>query len=302
MSGKHAYLIMAHNEFGILEKQLRLLDDERNDLYIHIDKKVKNFDPQRFQKAVTCSHLYFIERIDTRWGHFSLVQCELNLLKEAVKQNYQYYHLISGVDLPLKTNDEIHEFFDRNAGQEFIHFQAPEANEFIWGRVSYYHAMKYFQTGNKYVSFLGRNLDFLVEALQNKAKFERKWDENVVLQYGSQWFSITHPMAEYVVSKEAWIQKYFSHTSAPDELVMQTIVYNSEFRDKLYRKERDGNYAASARFIDWERGAPYTFRSEDYQALIGSDRMFARKFSTKVDSQVIDDIFSYLQSKQRTQV
>lgn len=36
---KHAYLIMAHNEFDILEKQLILLDDYRNDIYIHIDKK-----------------------------------------------------------------------------------------------------------------------------------------------------------------------------------------------------------------------------------------------------------------------
>ena len=41
---KHAYLIIAHNNFYILEKLLRLLDDERNDIYIHIDKKVNNFD------------------------------------------------------------------------------------------------------------------------------------------------------------------------------------------------------------------------------------------------------------------
>ena len=41
---KHAYLIMAHNNFGILEKLLMLLDDQRNDIYIHIDKKVKDFD------------------------------------------------------------------------------------------------------------------------------------------------------------------------------------------------------------------------------------------------------------------
>lgn len=41
---KHAYLIMAHNNFYILEKLLRLLDDSRNDIYVHIDKKVSEFD------------------------------------------------------------------------------------------------------------------------------------------------------------------------------------------------------------------------------------------------------------------
>lgn len=43
-SERHAYLIMAHNNFYILEKLLILLDDPRNDIYIHIDKKVSKFD------------------------------------------------------------------------------------------------------------------------------------------------------------------------------------------------------------------------------------------------------------------
>lgn len=38
---RHAYLIMAHNEPDILNKLLLLLDDERNDIFIHYDKKCK---------------------------------------------------------------------------------------------------------------------------------------------------------------------------------------------------------------------------------------------------------------------
>ncbi|CAK7080896.1 MAG: hypothetical protein PARBB_03974 [Parabacteroides distasonis] len=38
---KHAYLIMAHNEPIILNKLLLLIDDERNDIFIHYDKKCK---------------------------------------------------------------------------------------------------------------------------------------------------------------------------------------------------------------------------------------------------------------------
>lgn len=34
---KHAYLIIAHNDFEILENLIILLDDMRNDIYIHID-------------------------------------------------------------------------------------------------------------------------------------------------------------------------------------------------------------------------------------------------------------------------
>ena len=47
---KHAYLIIAHVDFSILEKTIKLLDDENNDFYIHIDKKVKNFDFEYYKK------------------------------------------------------------------------------------------------------------------------------------------------------------------------------------------------------------------------------------------------------------
>lgn len=36
----HAYLIIAHNEFEVLQKLVGALDDPRNDIYIHFDKKV----------------------------------------------------------------------------------------------------------------------------------------------------------------------------------------------------------------------------------------------------------------------
>ena len=124
--------------------------------------------------------------------------------------------------------------------------------------------------------------------------FKRKWDVNVKLKYGSQWFSITHELAEYVIKKEDWINKYFKYTLCSDELFLQTLVYNSKFKDKLYKKEMNDDYTSCMRYIDWKRGGPYTFREEDFKELINSERIFARKFSSKVDNQIIVNIFNYL--------
>ena len=44
---------------------------------------------------------------------------------------------------------------------------------------------------------------------------------------------------------------------------------------------RDRNYRGHMRLIDWRRGNPYVWRDEDYDELIHSDRIFARKFSSK---------------------
>ena len=36
---KHAYLIIAHNEYPVLKSLLTMLDDERNDIYLYIDRR-----------------------------------------------------------------------------------------------------------------------------------------------------------------------------------------------------------------------------------------------------------------------
>jgi len=72
---------------------------------------------------------------------------------------------------------------------------------------------------------------------------------------------------------------------------------NSRFKENLYHKESDGDYVAIMRKIDWNRGTPYTWLKKDYEELINSEFLFARKFSETVDSEIIDKIFNKLYNK-----
>ena len=92
-----------------------MLDDERNDFYIHIDKKVKDFDSSAFDGVLKHSNLTFCDRVNITWGDFSQIQSEMTLFKAAASanENYSYYHLISGVDLPIKSKDEIYRFLKK---------------------------------------------------------------------------------------------------------------------------------------------------------------------------------------------
>jgi len=120
---KHAYLIMAHGEPYILERLLKSIDDERNDIFLHADRKWHNFDAGKIQSFVKKSRLFFTPRLDIRWGAFSQIECELSLLKMATGNGkYAYYHLLSGVDMPLARQDKIHQFFEENSGKEFVAF------------------------------------------------------------------------------------------------------------------------------------------------------------------------------------
>ena len=59
---KHAYLIMAHNNLYVLEKLLLLLDDYRNDIYIHIDAKLKNVNLTYFKNIINKSNLIYTKK------------------------------------------------------------------------------------------------------------------------------------------------------------------------------------------------------------------------------------------------
>lgn len=293
---KHAYLIIAHNQFDILEKLLLLLDDYRNDIYLHIDKKVKDFSFEYFQSIVSKSTIYFVDRMSVNWGGFSQVKCEMLLLETAIKKNYYYYHLLSGVDLPLKSQDNIHNFF-RDNPFEFVHFDNSvfDAQKYI-GRVRYYHPLQEILKKPKskifkiVLSLLNRGFIYL----QKKIKVDRQKNDPTSFQKGANWFSITNDLANYVVSQKKWINETFSSTSCSDELFLQTVIINSSFVGNLYRKQFDDNYLSCMRKIDWNRGSPFIWTKNEYDELVNSEFLFARKFDYNVDKDIIEMIFNKL--------
>lgn len=68
--------------------------------------------------------------IEVYWGDISQVQVEYLLFETALSHgSYAYYHLLSGTDLPIKSQDYIHAFFQQNAGKEFVGFWQDAAHQ-----------------------------------------------------------------------------------------------------------------------------------------------------------------------------
>ena len=58
-SQRHAYLILCHNNFKILQMLLSAIDDDRNDIYIHVDKKTVDIPFEDIRSAVCHSPLTY---------------------------------------------------------------------------------------------------------------------------------------------------------------------------------------------------------------------------------------------------
>jgi hypothetical protein len=301
--GKHAYMIIAHNDFDILQKLLVLLDDSRNDIFLHIDSKVKNFNFDMYKSIPTRSNIYYVPRISVNWGGYTLIECELTLLKEAAKKKYDYYHLLSGVDLPLKTQDQIHTFFDKHKGTEFVHFSTAEIKR-LYYRVNRYHFLQEYLrvSNNRYINLCVKAANAFLLGVQKFLGVNRLKNSEFALKYGSQWFSITDDLANYVIQSEEWIQRYFSLSSCADELFIQTLIYYSKFKEKLPVDYLNGSHLNCMRNIDWNRGNPYVWRNHDFDELLDSDYLFARKFNTNVDEKIVNKIYENILDKTNSRV
>ena len=270
---KHAFLIIAHNNWWQLKKLIECLDSDTHDIYVHVDKKSKDFDESYFRNSVTKSSLKFYREFEVYWGGFSQVQVEIFLLKQAYTNGYDYYHIISGSDLPLKNNEKIDSFFEKNNGKEFILYDedALKGNPEISRRAKYYHYLQNYRRRyaekwkNSFFTFCERiSLVLQIVFGVNRVK-SLDWQ----IKYGSQWVSITDELVKVILANEEKITSVFSYTNCADELFIQTIAFNCGFKDHIFQPV--GNQAANLRCIDWSRGKngnPYTYRLKDIDMLI----------------------------------
>lgn len=277
---------MVHNQFYILEKLIRLLDDPRNDIYIHVDSKVKNFDFDFFSKIVKSATLYYTtKRIDVRWGHISQIETELILFEEAHKQKYVYYHLLSGVDLPIKSQDYIHAFFEKHNGWEFIGFTEKWDPSRVTKINLFTSTLRY---KIRYMTYLRRKIREFLLWLQGISNFEYNRYLKFNFKKGSNWVSLTDNAISYLLNRKSYLFKLYKYASCADEVYKQTALYNSALKNSIFRLN-EGN--GSLRSIDWERGDPYVYRKSDFLNLLESECLFARKFDVDVDKDIIDMIY-----------
>lgn len=286
---KHAYCIIAHRDLYCLQKLIYCLDDSRNDIFIHFDNKSDLFHSHIETKH---SNLYILpeERsIDIRWGAYSQIEAEIEILQFAkATRNYSYYHLISGQDLPLKSQDFIHSFFDRlPSGTNLIGFKdyTGKDRRNMLKRVVPFHLFRNnLRNRNRLIRLFCRSIEEISSHIQRVLGLKISYD--VEYRKGCNWVSITDELTDYLLSKKDFVKTILGKSIICDELFIQTLAWNSSFRPTIYNY--DDEYSGCMREIDWHRGNPYTWRESDFKYLMKSDKLFARKFSSDIDKNIID--------------
>ncbi|MCQ2137435.1 MAG: glycosyl transferase [Bacteroidales bacterium] len=279
---RHAYLIIAHNEFEVLRKLVAVLDDVRNDIYVHIDKKVSTLPEIKTRK----SGLYVLDnRIDVRWGHYSQIETEMLLFETAQRNGpYDYYHLISGTHLPLRSQNEIHSFY--------IGMQGKNLFSNLWETNHHYQEILKVHRVNLFL----RNYSSPIKlkaiisqwfwkasiAIQRVLGFSI--NDNVKFYWANNWCSLTEPAIDYLVKKKKTIRRRYRWSFCGDEFFVPTELMQSDLAGTVVSSEIL-LYGAIG------RSNAAVLNLADYDDIVSSKCLFGRKFSAE-HPQLVDSILN----------
>jgi len=136
-------------------------------------------------------------------------------------------------------------------------------------------------------NFKGQVLNFLLGVF-SFFKGKRKTPSYINhFYYGSQWWMLNNDAISYIVSfltNHPDYVNFHHHTLLPDEVFFQTILLNNTSESHL--KFSNDNF----RHIIWEVGSnhPKIIQLEDYDSLLRSSSLFARKFD--LNSEIVSKI------------
>lgn len=285
---KHAYLIIAHQQPRLLRTLLRAVDDARNAVFLFIDQRsealYEEFSHHRLRHA---SFHVLEQRFPIYWGDLSQVRAEYALFEAALAAgSFAYHHLLSGACLPLKSQDEIHRFCRQHQGQEFVTYWSGAAHKRDLRRKVAYHYFfnRYYRDKHTWGHRLTSPLRNISLAAQKMVGYRRP--HGTYFRKGSNWVSLTREACLHLMEHKQGMLQRLRRTCCPDEIFVQTLLWHSPFRHRLYLGGH--GMQSSLRAIDWERGAPYVWQPTDWPALTASPALFGRKFA---DGPWLDHLF-----------
>lgn len=285
---KKAYIIMAHKYPSQLHRLIDRLNDHSAHFFVHIDKKAdinafKSLDD--FGKKVT-----FIDRFDSRWGKTGIIMPLLAGLN-AIKQSailFDRIMVLSGQDYPIKSNEQIDYFFQNSPHSVFINF-FPIPNLEKWpgtDRGGLYRVDKYY-FGNKWFElFCSKTINLLASYIP---RLRREIPLGMKPFTGSTWFFLDMYFLDYIlefVRKHPEYLKFHSNTFVADELFVHMLIGNATDEKLLSTVENIEKH-----FIIWESNQvahPKIIVKSDFEQMLHSDSLFARKFDEKLDSEILD--------------
>ena len=234
-----AYLILCHTDPKHIKRLTDKITRNTNDeAFVHVDGKC-NLDPFENELIENTKVHIIPKRVPVYWGGYSAIEATINLFKAALSCSHQFdrFVILQGLEYPLKTNQEIHTFFEENAKTEFILAQNLSKSDNP-REVHKYYLYWYLDKKTKLWAKVLHKVNEIAFLKSGKIPHFKKnyvignTNHKMDIYQGCAQFGVTKSLAEYIVKfhdENEECNRYFQTVYAPDESYFHTVVYNSPF-------------------------------------------------------------------------
>jgi hypothetical protein len=284
-----AYIITAYIDEKHLKRLIEALNMKKPigecDFYIHVDNKV-DIKPFTNETKYFNNVSFITKRYRIYWGGMNQVWSQYELLKAVFESGKIYDRIacLSGTDYPIWSNKRIANAFGNPDIEYIAGYNITNGNS--KGQLSKINTYHFFRDKLHFLCTPARLLMTYLHIFRNPY-IQHPNGKRYDIYMGSDYWALTYQCAKYVfniISKDHLLTKYFKHSFAPSEMVVNTIVMNSEYKLKtvIYKEKSEfpGLFSLTPlHHIVYGKNIK-TYRLEDLQELLDSDKMFFRKART----------------------
>jgi Core-2/I-Branching enzyme len=313
-----AYVVLAHHQPRLCSRLLAALVSDSAAAFVHVDAKV---DAKPF--LVDHPHAFFLEdRLAINRGGWSQTRALVRLMERAVRESRaDYYIFLAGTDYPIKSQHRILAFLDDSHPTNFIKYYPLLPGTYGYWNFENYHFVDLFarvassrarQSGDaeaRYAQWVSR---------VNRWLPARRFPAGAAPFRGSTRWCLTRDTVKFLLdrwnsSEGRAYRRYFRFTWGSDEMLIQTIIFNSEAANRCHSYDRSSvrdviegrqepwhdEVGSYLHFVDWDpaREDPAILDERDYTRLETSDALFACKFDEQRSERLLDLVDSRLRQE-----
>lgn len=275
---RQAILITAYKDIS----QLKRLIDRMQDfwLYVHIDKKARGLYEELQDEYNGEKRVQIVSKYNVSWGSYNHLLAVVYLMGLVTRNpNIKYVHVISGQDYPVADAKRFAEF--ETCGKVYMTCKrVMETNDGILRRYGIKH---YFAPLLDIRSSCYYRLDHHFACQRRRiGRFEVQ-----DLYKGMIWVSMPIDVCIYIY---IYIHSYYGRcfykglrfSEIPEEVFFQTIIMHSKYKDCVV--------CDNLRYTLWQEkngSSPGILDESDYEAILDSTAVFARKIDTDYSLKLI---------------
>jgi hypothetical protein len=288
---------MAHKNPEQLGHLIQFLNCKDSAIYLHLDKRSRISDfKDVISKLSKHVNLTLLPRVDTYWRGPGIVTATLNGLDKVLKDKiFNRIVLLSGQDYPIKSSGFICDFFSKNFGNNFISsFKLPysEWNEGGLTRINNYHFRLF---GRTYIyPPVSDPVHPYSKLFYRIAKIRfgkpREFPKGLIPYGGFSNWQITADAAKEIlefIDKRPDYLKFHKYSWVADEMFFQTILLNSK-NEELVNSIINNDLTFFKRLKN--KSQSEILLASDFEEIKNSDKLFARKFDSCIDSKILEMI------------